>query len=62
MFQLQDNRVSSQHCLITKDGSEIRLKDLSTNGTYIGDSKIGKGNEVVLKTGDKIFILHKDKV
>ena len=40
----------------------VRLKDLSTNGTFLGDHLVGKGNEVLIKTGDEIFILHKSKV
>jgi E3 ubiquitin-protein ligase CHFR len=38
------------------------LVDLSTNGTFIGDSKLGKNNEVLLKNGDEIYLLHKSKV
>jgi len=61
---IQDNRLSGNHCkLVFNDESNVAtLTDLSTNGTFLGDSKIGKGNEIVIKNGDEIYLLHKTKV
>ncbi|KAK2942263.1 putative serine/threonine protein kinase [Blattamonas nauphoetae] len=33
------------------------MVDLSTNGTYLNKKKVGKNNEVVLRTGDQIDLL-----
>lgn len=41
-LQIHDKRLSGKHCLIIKSGSHVTLTDLSTNGTYLGDKKIGK--------------------
>jgi len=38
------------------------IEDLSSNGTYIDDELIGKGNIRKLNSGDKIYILHTRKV
>ncbi|EDK45834.1 DNA damage response protein kinase DUN1 [Lodderomyces elongisporus NRRL YB-4239] len=32
----------------------LNIVDLSSNGLYINDEKLGKGSKVILKTGDKI--------
>lgn len=40
---LNDKRLSSKHCQIEKKGDKIILTDLSTNGTYIKDQRLGKG-------------------
>jgi len=38
------------------DQLEVTLHDLSTNGTYVNDDKIGRGNHVKLKVGDCISV------
>ena len=40
----------------------MKLVDLSTNGTFINDEKIGKNNEKELKNGDVVHLLHISKV
>jgi len=35
---------------------------MSSNGTYLNNEKIGKGNQRELKTGDSIHLLHFYKV
>ncbi|CAD8171487.1 unnamed protein product [Paramecium pentaurelia] len=59
-----DSRLSGLHCKIKWDSVNniAQLLDLSTNGTFIGDQKIGKNNEIMLKNGDEIYLLHKSKV
>ncbi|CAD8179934.1 unnamed protein product [Paramecium octaurelia] len=61
---IPDNRLSGTHCNLKWDAANniAQLQDLSTNGTFIGDQKIGKNNEIIVKNGDEIFILHKSKV
>jgi pSer/pThr/pTyr-binding forkhead associated (FHA) protein len=39
---IHDKRLSGKHCEIVKFESKVTLTDLSTNGTYIGDKKVGK--------------------
>lgn len=43
---INDKRLSSKHCQIEKKGDKVLLTDLSTNGTYIKDNKVGKGVEI----------------
>lgn len=55
-------RLSSRHCNIRKEEKEpglfvIILQDTSTNGTFVGGEKVGKGNEVELTNGAEIFLL-----
>lgn len=40
---INDKRLSGKHCTISKLGDKYTITDLSTNGTFIGDKKIGKG-------------------
>ncbi|GAA5860552.1 hypothetical protein JCM8547_000338 [Rhodosporidiobolus lusitaniae] len=53
---LQGPKISSRHAEVTldeRDGS-VRLRDLSTNGTFVRGHKVGKGNVTILETGDSI--------
>ena len=52
------------HCKITRDSSTnlTFLEDLSSNGTWLNEVKIGKNNKVEIKNGDIIYLLHKTKV
>ena len=61
---LNDNRLSGVHAKIKFDPVTlfVELTDMSTNGTYLGDQKIGKGNVLLLKNSDEIYLLHKSKV
>ena len=34
------------HCEIIKNGDTVNLKDLSTNGTFVKGTKVGKGKEI----------------
>ncbi|KAF5385763.1 hypothetical protein D9615_002536 [Tricholomella constricta] len=51
-------KVSNLHCTITWDGSEestnVVVHDLSSNGTFINGSKIGKGQTRILREGNEI--------
>ncbi len=46
---INDKRLSSKHCQIEKRGDKIFVTDLSTNGTYIKDNKIGKDAEAEIQ-------------
>lgn len=62
-IQLSDVRLSGIHCKIYKDAdNNCWIEDLSTNGTFIGDDKLGKGKKKKLESGDKIYLLHSSKV
>lgn len=41
-----DKRLSSKHCQIEKRDDGIFLKDLSTNGTFVNNAKIGKNQDI----------------
>ncbi len=38
------------------------VEDKSTNGTYLNDTKMGKGAKLPVKNGDKVWLLHPSKV
>jgi len=58
-----DIRLSGIHCKIYRnEDGECWIEDLSSNGTYIENEKIGKGNKRKLCSGDKIYLLHMSKV
>jgi pSer/pThr/pTyr-binding forkhead associated (FHA) protein len=51
-FQIPEASVSSHHCEVLLQGSEVKIKDLdSTNGTFINGEKI---SEAVLKPGQTL--------
>lgn len=65
-LQVADIRLSSKHCNITKVEKEpglfsIVLQDTSTNGTFVGGEKVGKGNSVELTNGAEIFLLREQQ-
>jgi pSer/pThr/pTyr-binding forkhead associated (FHA) protein len=41
-LQIHEKRLSGKHCEIIKFENKVTITDLSTNGTYLGDKKIGK--------------------
>lgn len=50
-------KVSNQHCVIKWDGegnSNVVVHDLSSNGTFINNTKIGKGQSRILREGNEI--------
>jgi hypothetical protein len=61
---VEDKRVSSSHCLIYCDYTQVRLRvfieDSSANGTFINDSltRISKGERLELKSGDQIYLIN----
>ncbi|CAD2217702.1 FHA domain containing protein, putative [Angomonas deanei] len=69
-IRLTDERISNVHCIIylknnnntvidrhTIDRMPVFIKDLSTNGTYVNDVLIGKGNERELRPQDRVGIV-----
>lgn len=50
--------ISSRHCQFSLSSSDTReylmLTDMSSNGTFVNDEVLGRGNTVVLRSGDKI--------
>lgn len=58
---LADPRCSSRHCTISRrmtDGHEqFWIEDLSTNGTYVNETLLGKGKSCELKSGDRVELL-----
>lgn len=55
--------LSGTHCKITKqNGGKAILEDLSTNGTFVNDQRVGKGMQTELKNGDVIHLLHPSRV
>lgn len=51
-------KISNQHCVIMWDGSEgsasVIVTDLSSNGTFINNARIGKGQSRALRDGNEI--------
>lgn len=50
--------ISSRHCQFSLSSSDTReylmLTDMSSNGTFVNDEVLGRGNTVVLRSGDKV--------
>ena len=60
-FVIESNRVSREHCRITRDGNDFVLEDLnSSNGTFFGPGK-DKVTRRKIKDGDE-FTLGTEKV
>jgi len=56
-------RLSSTHCkVIREDDGKAYIVDLSTNGTFFENDKLGKGVKKELNSGDKVYLLHHSKV
>lgn len=57
-IRIAGSDVSSKHCQLTisvsNDQEYLHIKDLSSNGVYVNDEKLGKGSKVLLRSGDKI--------
>ncbi|PFH44973.1 hypothetical protein AMATHDRAFT_164241 [Amanita thiersii Skay4041] len=52
-------KISNQHCIISWDGSEdldssVRVHDLSSNGTFVNGTKIGRNQWNILRDGNEI--------
>ncbi|KAI9102662.1 hypothetical protein DFS34DRAFT_610031, partial [Phlyctochytrium arcticum] len=52
---LADAGASKTHCRVFINDGVLKLEDLSTNGTFVGGLKVGKGQTVVLRTADVIL-------
>jgi pSer/pThr/pTyr-binding forkhead associated (FHA) protein len=53
---LDSGWVSLRHCILTKDGGEVVVRDLgSTNGTWINGRRVEHGR---LKPGEEMSIAH----
>jgi len=60
---ISDVRISGTHCILSRDqNGSVILQDLSSNGTFLKDTKIGKGKSRVLTAGDKFTLLPAAKV
>mmetsp|Transcript_31705 Transcript_31705/g.36043 ORF Transcript_31705/g.36043 Transcript_31705/m.36043 type:complete len:522 (-) Transcript_31705:200-1765(-) len=64
---INEKRISGCHCRIIKQTNEreetvVVIEDLSSNGTFVNDEKVGKGSSKVLKNGDEIMLLQKQRV
>lgn len=59
--------ISGKHCRIWKEDQEgskdflVWVEDLSTNGTFINGSRIGKGNKQIVSNGTEIVLQPKGK-
>eukprot|EP00796_Vickermania_ingenoplastis_P000640 gene640-357_t len=51
-------KLSGRHCALAVDPVTLRitLTDVSTNGTYVNDQRIPKGEAVRLQSGDKVAL------
>lgn len=48
--------LSREHFVFTAQGSEVHIKDLSVNGTWLNGIRLRKSAESVVRPGDKIEI------
>jgi FHA domain len=49
-------KISRRHCEISRNGKHYFLVDCSTNGTFVNDKLVPKGEPVLLKKGDRIAL------
>lgn len=69
-MQIADAHISSMHMVVestastaTGDQGDFKIKDLSTNGSFLNKVKIGKGNTKLAKSGDMIsFVVTPERV
>ena len=59
---IDDKRLSGNHCRLLLIDNKAYIEDLSTNGTYVFNKKIGKGLRHQVESGDIVYVLHKSKV
>ena len=59
---INDRRLSGKHCTITIDKEKALILDLSTNGTFLADQKIGKGSTAHAQHLSEIWLLTASKV
>ncbi|KAJ3442826.1 serine/threonine-protein kinase fhke-related [Anaeramoeba flamelloides] len=57
-FHFKDPRISGLHCKIIRNTNtnEFVILDSSTNGTYVNEERIGKGNTMLITSGDELVI------
>lgn len=54
--------VSGTHCRLRREGHDaVFLYDLSTNGTFLNNKKLGKGNRALLTNLDEITIVQRQQ-
>ena len=54
-IDVNDNGISRQHLEVTRQGNQVRVKDVgSTNGTFLNGNRIPAGNAILLHPGDMI--------
>jgi hypothetical protein len=61
-----NNKFSGKHCAIKREKARENkwryvVEDLSSNGTFVNGSKVGKGNKKEVHSGDEIALLRPDK-
>jgi len=59
---INDKRLSGKHCTVTIQNNHGLVLDLSTNGTFIADKLIGKGNSSTIMHTNEIWLLTASKV
>jgi hypothetical protein len=55
--QYSDITVSAKHCTLFYEAQSWWLEDLSSNGTYVNNTLVGKGKHVRIADGDTISLL-----
>lgn len=61
-IMIKDMRLSGKHCKLEKRDENVFITDLSTNGTYLNDEKIGKNVEKQIEKDAEIWLLPASKV
>lgn len=59
LVKIDDTRISGNHCKIFEAANgAVHLLDMSTNGTFVNNTMVGKDKLCVLKSGDEIALLN----
>jgi pSer/pThr/pTyr-binding forkhead associated (FHA) protein len=54
--QLEGSLISREHFALTNTEGRIKVRDLSSNGTWFKDERLARGSQIEIKDGDSIFV------
>eukprot|EP00124_Ichthyophonus_hoferi_P003781 Ihof_evm2s352 gene=Ihof_evmTU2s352 len=59
-LKLEDIALSDEHCVINTANGITTVTDLSTNGTYVNNKRLPKGEAIILSPGDELCLKMED--
>jgi endogenous inhibitor of DNA gyrase (YacG/DUF329 family) len=56
IYKQKNRMISRQHCRISIQNCRVSIQDISSNGTWLGDRRLPRNEDLALADGDKINI------